>query len=150
MLTPRSHLKAWLHFAEDKSVHDKAMAGARTVGHRTADAVEMLNGTELDAWDVLAVISELDLEATPELCGAALRQVHRELSAIYRPKRDDPRPYSELLERMGNGHPLRALEWLHQRDCNTRTELGDAEELVGAYQDSPGWAAMLTRLGEMH
>jgi hypothetical protein len=150
MLTPQSHLKAWLHFAEDKSLHDQAMAGARKVEHRTADAVEMLNGTELDAWDVLAVLSELDLEATPDLCEAALRQVHRELSGIYRPKRDDPRPYSELLERMGNGHPLRALEWLHQHSCDTRTELGEAEELVGAYQDSPGWAAMLSRLGELH
>lgn len=150
MLTPQSHLKAWLHFAEDKSLHDQAMAGARKVEHRTADAVEMLNGTELDAWDVLAVLSELDLEATPALCDAALRQVHRELSRIYRPKREDPRPYSELLERMGNGHPLRALEWLHQHGFDTRTELGEAEELVGAYQDSPGWAAMLTRLGELH
>jgi hypothetical protein len=150
MLTPQSHLKAWLHFAEDKSLHDQAMAGARKVEHRTADAVEMLNGTELDAWDVLAVLSELDLDATPDLCGAALHQVHRELSGIYRPKRDDPRPYSELLERMGNGQPLRALEWLHRHGCDTRTELGEAEELVGAYQDSPGWAEMLTRLEELH
>jgi hypothetical protein len=148
MLTPQSHLKAWLHFADDKSLHDQAMDGARKVEHRTADAVEMLNGTEYDAWDVLAVLQELDLEATPDLCDAALGQVHRELAKIYRPKADDPRSYSELLDRMGTGHPLRALGWLHQHGCDTKVEMGEAEELVGAYQDSPRRAEMLNWLRE--
>ena len=148
MLTPQSHLKAWLRFAEDKSLHDQAMAGARGVEHRTADAVEMLNGTEYDAWDVLAVLPELDLEATPDLCGAALAQVHRELAKIYRPKADDPRPYLELLDRMGTGHPLRALDWLHRTRCDTKAEVGEAEELVGAHQDSPRREEMLNWLKE--
>src|SRR6185312_1014242 len=39
MLSPRSHLKAWLHFAEDPSLRDQALAGARALDHRTEDAV---------------------------------------------------------------------------------------------------------------
>jgi hypothetical protein len=49
MLTPQAHLKAWLKFAEDKGLREQALAGARKLDHRTADAVEMLGGDEHDA-----------------------------------------------------------------------------------------------------
>ena len=137
MLTPRSHLKAWLHFAADPSLHDQAMAGARALDHRTEDAVEILGGTEYDAWDLLIVLPELDLEATPALCAAALREVYRELTEIYRPTTDDPRPYRELLERMGTGKPLEALIWLAEHGCDTEAAVSEARDLVSAYGDSP-------------
>ena len=146
MLTPRSHLKAWLHFAADPSLHDQAMAGARALDHRTEDAVEILGGTEYDAWDLLIVLPELDLQATPALCAAALHEVYRELTEIYRPTTDDPRPYRELLERMGTGKPLEALIWLAEHGCDTEAAVSEARDLVSAYGNSPQRAAMLTTL----
>jgi hypothetical protein len=150
MLTPRSHLKAWLKFAEDPALRDRALAGARTLDHRTADAVEIFNGTEYEAWDMLIWLPHLDLDATPELCEAALREVRRELSLVYRPKPNDPRPYQELLDRMGTGEPLRALTWLSPRGCDTEPEVTEAEELVRSYQDSPDRQSMLATLSGLH
>ena len=149
MLSPRSHLKAWLNFAEDKSLRDQALAGARLLDHRNDDAVDLLNGSEYVAWDLLIYLPDLDLDATPALCDAALREVHRELANIYRPGDDNPLPYRDLLTRMGTGRPLRALLWLGQHGCDTGTELPAAENLVRAYQDSPERAAMLATLGSV-
>src|SRR3954469_8145496 len=42
MLSPKSHLKAWLRYADDKALREQALAGARKLDHRTADAIEML------------------------------------------------------------------------------------------------------------
>jgi len=81
-----------------------------------------------------------------ELCAAALREAHRELAAIYRPTDTDPRPYRELLDRMGTGKPLEALIWLTSHGCETSTETAEAETLLRAYQDSPNRAAMLRQL----
>jgi hypothetical protein len=150
MLSPRSHLKAWLHFAEDKSLRDQALAGARTLDHRTEDAIENLGGSEYDAWHLLIWLPELDLRATPELCAAALGEVYRELTRIYRPRSDDPRPYGELLERMGTGKPLEALVWLAGHGCDTNAGVSEAEALVSAYQDSPDRTAMLATLSGLH
>ncbi len=149
MLSPRSHLMAWLHYAGDKTLREQALAGARALDHRTDDAVDMLNGTEYVAWEMLIYLPDLDLEATPELCEAARREVHRELNQIYRPRNDDPRPYRELLDRMGTGQPLRALVWLTENGCETDTEVREAEALVGAYQNSPDRAAMLMTLAAL-
>jgi hypothetical protein len=95
-------------------------------------------------------LPELDLRATPELCAAALGEVYRELTRIYRPRSDDPRPYGELLERMGTGKPLEALGWLAVHGCDTNAGVSEAEVLVSAYQDSPDRAAMLATLGGLH
>ena len=146
MLSPKSHLKGWLSFAENKDLHDQALAGARTTETRTADAVEILGGDEYGAWDLLIYLPDLDLTATPELCAAASREVHRELAAIYRPTDTDPRPYQDLLERMGTGKPLEALIWLTSRGCDTATETAEAETLLRAYQDLPDRTAMLQQL----
>jgi len=146
MLSPKSHLKGWLSFVGDKDLHDQALAGARSVETRAADAVEILGGSEYDAWDLLVYLPDLDLRATPELCAAALREAHRELAAIYRPTDTDPRPYRELLDRMGTGKPLEALIWLTSHGCETSTETAEAETLLRAYQDSPNRAAMLRQL----
>ena len=147
MLSGKSHLKGWLGFAGDAGLREQALEGARALDRRTEDAVEILGGTEHEARELLIYLPALDLEATPTLCEAARREVHRELARIYRPASDDPRPYRELLERMGTGEPLRALVWLAEHGCETTAELGEAEELIGAYRDSPERAAILTTLG---
>jgi hypothetical protein len=148
MLTPRAHLKAWLGFAGDKDHGAAALAGARKLDHRTADAIDMLNDklTEHDVWLAVAYLPQLDLEATPELCTAALRVVRADIAKTYRPKPDDPRSYDELLSRLGGDDPLSALIWLTRHGCDAASELADAETLARSYRDSPERTAMLTIL----
>jgi hypothetical protein len=148
MLTPQSHLKAWLKFAGDKAFRERALAGARALPHRTADAVEMLNANEYVAQTVMAYLPELDLEPTRTLCAAALKEQFRELMPVYRPRPDDPRPYRELIRRLGGDDPFAALLWLAQHGCDADVELNQAESLVRSYQDSPQRAATLTALAE--
>jgi hypothetical protein len=71
------------------------------------------------------------------------------LAAIYRPGGDDPRPYREPLDRLGNGGQLPALKWLAGHDCAVGAEWTEAETLVRAYQDSPDRAAMLDTLAHL-
>ena len=152
MLTPKSHLKAWLKFTDDKDLREQALVGARKLEHRTADAIEMLNDKyDISApWKILKYMPVLDLETTAPLCKAALNQVYGDIVKVYRPKADDPRPYSELLERLGAYEPLTALTWLAGHGCEAEPELTDAEAMVRTYQDSPARAAMLTTLAQLH
>ena len=112
MLTPRSHLNAWLRYADDDALREQALAGARRLHHRTADAVEMLTDRfdPSAPWIVLKYLPVLDLDATEPLCKAALAQVRDDLTKAYRPRADDPRRYNELLSRLGAGAPLTALK----------------------------------------
>jgi hypothetical protein len=57
-------LKAWLSFADDKSLREQALAGARKLDHRTSDAVEMLGADEYTAGALLEYLPILDLDAT--------------------------------------------------------------------------------------
>jgi len=150
MLTPKSHLRAWLKFADEPELRDQALSGARKLDHRTTDAVQMLRESDYSGWPVLKYLPALDLEASPQLCRAALTAVHRDVSKVYRPKDDDARPYSELLERLGAYRPLTALVWLAGHGCEAEPELSEAEEVIGAYQDSPQRAAMLGTLERLH
>jgi hypothetical protein len=150
MLTPRSHLRAWLKFADDRDLRERALAGARTLDHRTADAVEMLNRGEFEAATVLLYMPGLDLEATEPLCQASLKALYDQFTQVYRPRPDDPRSYDELLGRLGAGAPLTALQWLASHGCDTDAALSEAEELVRSYQDSPARSAMLASLGQLH
>ena len=149
MLGPKSHLKGWLKFADDKNLHEQALAGARTLDRRTADAVEIFVNKYDDEskWKLLRYLTALDLEATMPLCANALSQLHGQFAKVYRPgPNDEPRPYSELLERLGNGEQLPDLIWLAGHGCEAEPELSEAAALVNAYRDSPGKAEMLAEL----
>jgi hypothetical protein len=149
MLGPKSHLKGWLKFADDKNLHEQALAGARALDHRTADAIDIFVNRYDDEskWKLLRYLTALDLEATMPLCANALSQLHGQFAKVYRPgPNDEPRPYSELLERLGNGEPLPDLIWLAGHGCEAGSELSEALALVNAYQDSPGRAEMLAEL----
>ncbi len=150
MLTPRAHLKAWLKFADDPASREAALAGARQLDHRTSDAIEMLHEDEFTAATLLRHLPALDLEPTPPLCDAALTVLHGRFEKIYRPKPDDPRSYDELLGRLSfGGAELPALISLARSGCDASAELGDADALVRAYQDSPDRAAMLATLTQL-
>jgi hypothetical protein len=149
MLGPTSHLKGWLKFADDKILHEQALAGARALDHRTADAVDIFVNKYDDEskWKLLRYLTALDLEATMPLCANALSQLHGQFAKIYRPgPNDEPRPYSELLERLGNGEQLPDLIWLAGHGCEAEPELSEALALVNTYRDSPGRAEMLAEL----
>jgi hypothetical protein len=152
MLSPKAHLKAWLRYADEKGLRDQAIAGARQLDHRTSDAVEMLaNKYDISApWLVLKYLPVLDLETTPPLCKGALAQVHGDFSKVLRPRADDPRPYSELLDRLGAYDPMTALKWLAAHGCDAEAELSEAEGVVRTYQDSPDRAAALAALAQLH
>jgi hypothetical protein len=146
MLTPKAHLMAWLKFADsnDNSVREQALAGARQLDHRTADAVEMLGGgqperpyDEHSAWLVLRDLPVLDLEPTGQLCAAAGNGLHHEFERIYLPRDGGDRPpYWRLLEQPVK-QEFNALIWLAEHGCDMDPELSRAEALVQAYQDSP-------------
>jgi hypothetical protein len=152
MLGPKSHLKGWLRFADDSNLHDRALAGARALDRRTADAVEILldKYDEESRWKLLRYLTALDLVATPPLCANVLSELHGQFAKVYRPgPNDEPRPYSELLERLGNGEQLSDLIWLAGHGCAAGPELDEALTLVNAYQDSPGRDAMLKTLTQL-
>jgi hypothetical protein len=150
MLTPRAHLKAWLKFTDDERVRERALAGARALDHRNADAVEMLQKDALGGGRLMEYLPALDLEPTPAFCRAALSALHKEFAAIYRPKPDDPRSYQELQGRLGRGEQFRALQWLASNGCDAGPELAEAESLIVAYKPSPESALMLYRLQQSH
>jgi hypothetical protein len=76
-----------------------------------------------------------------------LSELRGQFARIYRPgPTDEPRPYSELLQRLGTGEQLPALIWLARHGCTAETELNEAIALVSAYQDSADRAKMLATL----
>ncbi|GLR89008.1 hypothetical protein [Bradyrhizobium iriomotense] len=151
MLGPKSHLKAWLKFTDDKSLRDQALAGARKLDRRMDEAVEILSEHDPGMrYTLLQYLGELDLEATVPLCTNALSELHHEIAEVYRPgPNDEPPPYSELLERLGRTEPLRALIWLARNGCAADAELKGATALVNAYRESPGRAEMLATLTQL-
>lgn len=149
MLNAQSHLRGWLKFVDQPDLQAQALAGARQTSSRSADAVEILRDKydEESRWKLLRYLARLDLEATLPLCLQALSELRGQLASIYRPAAaDEPRPYSELLQRLGTGEQLPALIWLARHGCAAETELNDAVTLVSAYQDSPDRAKMLATL----
>jgi hypothetical protein len=148
-LTPKAHLKAWLKFAGDQGLRAQALAGARQLDHRTADAVEML-GDEREARTIISYLSELDLEPNSTLCSSALGVLRGDFAKTWRPTNDDPRSYDELLGRLGGESSFSALIWLAQSGCDAETAITEAESLVRAYKDSPDRTAMLATLAQLH
>lgn len=147
MLTPAAHLKAWLSFAGDPATRDAALAGARRLDHREADAIEML-GEEFQSATLLRYLPELDLTASPALCSAALAVLQHGIDGIYRPLPDDPRSFNEFLGRLGADVTLPALIWVAQQGCAADGALDDVASLALAYQDAPERPAFLARLAE--
>lgn len=152
MLTPKASLSAWLNFAEEEEYRERAVAGARRLPHRNADIVAMLNNRsdEHRAWMAMTYLPQLDLEATPELCRAALTQINEAFAKVYRPKADDPRSYDELLGRLGGrGRPFAVLIWLAEHGCNVGPAIKDADELIRSYRRSAESDAMLASLARL-
>ena len=153
MLTPKASLRAWLSFADDNNPHAaEALEGARKLSHRTADAVAWLThpSSDADGAFLMRYLLQLDLEATPELCRAGLAWVEHEFANAYRPTPDNPLPYSDLVERLGIGHPLMAVQWFALQGCDAEKELSAAELLIRAYGEAPQRTQILDALARLH
>ena len=149
MLNAQSHLRGWLKFIDDPGLQAQALAGGRQAGSRTVDAVEILRDKydEESRWKLQRFLVKLDLEATQPLCENALSELHAQFAKIYRPTGgDEPRPYSELLLRLGTSEQLPNLIWLARHGCAAGAELDEAIALVNAYQDSADRTKMLATL----
>jgi hypothetical protein len=152
MLNAQSHLRGWLRFVDEAGLQAQALAGARQTSSRTADAVEILRDKydEESRWKLQRFLIKLDLEATEPLCVNALSELRAQFAKVYRPApADEPRPYSELLQRFGTSEPLANLIWLARHGCAAGAELDDAIALVNAYQDSADRAKMLATLAAL-
>jgi hypothetical protein len=90
----------------------------------------MLGADEYTAGALLEYLSILDLDATAPLCKAAKNALHRQFTQIYRPDSNDPRPYRELLSRLGGDAQFSALIWLAEHRCEPEEELIEAEDLM--------------------
>jgi hypothetical protein len=108
----------------------------------------MLNADQYAAQTLMPYLPDLDLEPTQQLCAAALKEQYRELMPVYRPQPNDPRPYRELIQRLGGDNPFAALLWLAQHGCDAEVDLNQAESLMRGYESSPQRAAMLAALAE--
>jgi hypothetical protein len=91
----------------------------------------------------------LDLDPTAELCAAARKVLHDDITKVYRPAADDPRSFQEFLERVGADRDVPALIWLARHGCDVDAELAQVESLAFAYQDSTDRAPFLARLASV-
>jgi hypothetical protein len=147
-MLPDAPLMAWVNVAEVPVLHERALANARRLADRTEQAAALLHQSPDIAVLLLKDLPNLDLNATPALCGAALPVVYDKLTSIERPAENDPRSYSVLLQQMGGDAPLTALQWLASHGCDANSALDEAQRLVRAFQDSPERAAMLAKLAQ--
>ena len=117
------------------------------IDHRTPDVVEVLGEDEYTALTLLRYLPGLDVVSTAPLRDAAQKGCTANSRKSIAPE-DDPRPYQELLLRLGDGVQFPALKWLPEHACGAETELGEADTLLRAYQDSSDRAAMLATLAD--
>ena len=106
--------------------------------------------SDADGAILMRYLLQLDLEATPELCRAGLAWVEHEFARAYRPTPAYPLPYSDLVERLGIGHPLMAVQWFALQGCDTEKELSEAELLIRAYGEAPQRAEIFAALASLH
>src|SRR5262249_36183467 len=148
-LGPNLPLVAWLEYVNGSSdpgpLHEQALAGARSVTKRQAEAVELLDGGAIRQ---LGALWQLDITATPPLCKAYDQALRRLATSeeVYE------RRVGEDLERQ-----LPNTKFLAAKNCDLEAGLAAAEtrtrKLVVNYPDGDQherWIQFLTTLGALH
>lgn len=149
-LGPNSSLMAWLEYVNGSSdpgpLHEQALAGARSVTKRQAEAVRLLEDGGIRH---LVALWQLDIAATPALCAAydeALRRVGMSDEAYH------------LLVARDLERQLPNLKFLAAANCDLEAGLAAAEarmrNLLAAYTandpDRGHWVEFQTTLGALH
>jgi hypothetical protein len=140
-LTPASPLWEWDNFFDDPEFGPQAIAAARQLSHRQADAEAELRmgiGTPLLRHD------EIDLAATPAFCTAASAflvgnaKEHRTLS----PEMD----FLAAREYFVRYEP--GMRWLMQSGCKLDDAIAGMREVIAGFKETDGRDAYLTHLAE--
>lgn len=145
-LTPDSPLEEYVRYVRSTDPnhpeHAVALAGARLVKSRQADAIQMLDDGEITRlWELW----QFDLQATPALCGAYDRALHRVATS------DDVYDWNvgELIK-----YQLPNIKFFAAAHCNLNASLTAAEVRVGkiiaANPGDTAWRAFLAILLPLH
>jgi lipoprotein NlpI len=129
-LTPDSPLWEWTpFFGKDSELDAQAIAGAKALTHRQADAEEALRrGLGFP----LVEYVRLDLSATPAFCIAANDFLRREAEAHRAPNPDTE--YSAIVLPIVEANDMGAIEWL-TKNCDIDDAIAQIRETVGSYKD---------------
>jgi hypothetical protein len=144
-LTPDSRLQDYVHFVhltdEDDPIHAPALAGARLVKSRQADAIQMLDEGKINGlWELW----QYDLQATPTLCAAYDRALQRMATST---------DLFDLNAGQQLKYQLPNIKFFAAGHCNLNAGLTAAEARVQKIVAVPGnqeWEGFLTTLVALH
>lgn len=127
-LGPDSSLGDYLQYLPGgDTLSREALAGARKVKSRQADAVALLKAGRLEG---LAPLFKLDLQPTPELCAAYGEALGNAASKVTRARPDYLSIAIDLEQQVPN------IKWLVEGGCDLNTALASLSEHVRAVSDS--------------
>jgi hypothetical protein len=137
-LGPDSSLRDYLlYLPGGDSRSREALAGARQVKSRQADAVALLNAGRLEA---LTDLFRLDLQATPDLCQAYDSALANAAAQITKARSDYLSLAIDLEQQLPN------IKWLVAGGCNLNDSLGILADHVRAVSDSERMETFATTL----
>jgi hypothetical protein len=125
---------------KDSPVLQETLAAMSKLPHRQSEAILRFQS---DSTYILALLPDIDLQPTPELCGAIrgyLRRYLREARA------NRPEPAGYVGTQMEEG--IRSLGWISQH-CDCEAELDDLERFAHAQLDTPEVRQFLASLAEV-
>lgn len=139
-LTVASPLWEWAPFiGQNSELHAQAVAGAKALTHKQADAEEALRrGLGFP----LVVFDRIDLEATPAFCATAGNFLRRNAAAHpaasaggeFSAASQDYEPY------------LEGIQWLTRKKCDIDDAIAVTREAVGAYRQTNSRDSFLAML----
>lgn len=141
--TPDSPLWEWLDLVDPRlGVREEALAGARSLTHRQADADELLAH---GAPGFLTELPNLDLEPTPTIIAGHKKYL---LDMARSLQRDDAGSvkYSWVASQVDPYLPT--IQWMAERHCGCSAEMAAVEAAVRRYKGSPGKAECLAALAK--
>lgn len=143
-LTPNSPLWEWMPFTFDNNeLRDTALAGARHLASRQADAEALL---EQGHWFPLVEMRNLDLDATPRFCALARQHLEKEARA-WRTTVEHPPEYTVSAGQLEKYLP--AMEWLAAHHCDLGSALAEIQSTVRIYPTSPERERFLDTLARL-
>jgi hypothetical protein len=142
-LTPDSHLWDWLDLTDPRyGVREEALAGARALTHRQADADALLQG---GAPGFMKDLPYLDLEPTPTIVAGHKKYLVDMVRGI---QRDDAGSVKYSWVSFEVDPYLPTIQWMAERHCDCSAEMAALEAAVRRYKGSPGKAECLAALAK--